>query len=171
VELERVGAPDPERLVGIGGRAGQQRRAVGQLEGVAVPLERGEGARRVAEDRVAGGCGCQLDGQEADLGPLPLVDPRAERGGQELRPEADAPDRHVGLDRLAQQPLLVTEPWMTRVLVGAHRAAHHHDRRELAPVGQRLALVELDAHKVEPARAQLVLERGRRFAGDVLKDE
>ena len=125
----------------------------------------------LAEDRIGGGRGRELDGEEADLGPLARVHPRAERAGQQLRTEADAPDRHIRLDGLAEQPLLGGEPGVLVLLVGAHGAAHHDDRRKLPPVGQRIALVELDPEELEPARAQLVLERGRRLAGDVLQDE
>src|SRR6185503_9232065 len=57
------------------------------------------------------------------------------------------------------------------LLVGPHRAAHHDDRGELPPVRQRIALVELDPDEVESARAQLVLERRRWLARDVLQDE
>ena len=60
---------------------------------------------------------------------------------------------------------------MRLVLVRAHRPAHHDQAREPAPVGRRLALVELDPDQIEPAGAQLVLEGGRRLAGDVLKGE
>ena len=56
-------------------------------------------------------------------------------------------------------------------LVGAHRTAHDHEPRELAPVRERVALVELHAHQVEATGAQLVLERRRRLAGDVLQHE
>jgi hypothetical protein len=57
------------------------------------------------------------------------------------------------------------------LLVGPHRAAHHDQAGEPAPVGQRIALVELHALEREPAREQLVLERRRRLALDVLDGE
>ena len=123
------------------------------------------------EHRIVGRGARELDRQHAHLRLLAAVDARAEGRREQLRPEADAPDRHVGLHGVAEQSLLLDEPRVVRLVVGAHRTAHHHDRGELAPVRQRIALVELHPGHVEAPRAQLVLERGRRFAGDVLKDE
>ena len=87
---------------------------------------------------------------QADLGLLTPVHPCPERRGEQLGAEADAPHRSVRLHGLAQQALLLHEPRMVGLVVGAHRAAHHHDRRKLPPIRQRLALVELDASHVEP---------------------
>ena len=52
VELHAVGTRDPERLVRVGGRAGQPHGAFREVEGVAVPLKRHEVVRRAAENRV-----------------------------------------------------------------------------------------------------------------------
>jgi hypothetical protein len=57
------------------------------------------------------------------------------------------------------------------LLVGPHRPAHDDRGREVAPVGQRFPLVELNARQPEAAGAQLVLERRGWLAGDVLEDE
>jgi hypothetical protein len=57
------------------------------------------------------------------------------------------------------------------VVARAHRAAHDDHRVELAPVGKRLDLVELDPVQPRPALEHHVLIRARRLAGDVLKDE
>ena len=99
------------------------------------------------------------------------VHARAERRGQQLHAEADAEERAPGLDRLADQPLLGAEPGMLGVVAGAHRPAHRQHRVELAPVGQRLALVELDRDRLDPALAHHLREDARVLAGDVLEDE
>jgi hypothetical protein len=145
------------------------RKAWCRYERVAVPLERRHAAGSVAEDRIRGGRLGQLDREHADLRLGAGVHARAERGGEELRAEAHAPHGHVPLDGLAEEALLAREPRVAVVPVRGHRAAHHDDADEVAPVGQAVALVQLDPHQVEAASAQLVLERCRRLAGDVLQ--
>jgi hypothetical protein len=169
VELEAVRAPHPEGLVSVRRRAGEERGALREVERVTVPLERRHAAGSVAEDRILGGRLGQLDREHADLRLGAGVHARAERGGEQLRAEAHAPHRHVALDGLAEEALLAGKPRVAVVLVRAHRAAHHDDAGEVAPVRQGVARVQLDPHQVEASRAQLVLERRRRLAGDVLQ--
>ncbi len=144
----------------------------GQVEGVAVPLERRERLRGVAEDRVAGCRGGQLDAAAAR--------PPPRRPGYTRAPSAAASSwaprqtPQTGCPARAASPIArfsASEPRVRVLLVGAHRPAHDDQPVELAPVGQRLALVELHPRQVVPARAQLVLERRRRLAGDVLEGE
>ena len=92
-----------------------------------------------------------------------------------LRPAAARPGIHPrpggqpsGFADHAASPRRAT---VSALLVRAHRPAHHDRGRELPPVGQRLALVELDPHQVAAARAQLVLEGGGWLARDVLQSE
>ena len=128
VELEPVRVAVRERLVAVHGRAGQEGGALGQVEGIAVPLERRE-ARRGAREAWADG--------------------RAARCGEQLRPETDPPDRVAGARRLGDDALLLGQPRMRIVLVGAHRTAHHDHPVELAPVGRRFA------HRGTPAAAAI----------------
>ena len=67
--------------------------------------------------------------------------------------------------------LLAGKPRERGVVVRGHRPAHGHDRVESAPVGERLALVELHAMQLRTALAEHVLEHARRLAGDVLEDQ
>ena len=83
-------------------RPRQQVGSVGQVEGFAVPVEDRRVRRQAADDRVAGVA--DPDRPEADLGRRPGADLGAERGGDQLRAEADAEDRLVRLDR-RRQPL------------------------------------------------------------------
>ena len=136
-----------------------------------MPLERGKAARRLAEHRIGGRLGGELDLEHADLRLGSGIDARSERAGEQLRSQAHAPDRVAGLGGFPERPLLGRQPGMRVLLVGAHRPAHDDRGGKLAPVGERVALVALCPHQVEAARAQLVLEGGRRLAGDVLQDE
>jgi hypothetical protein len=67
--------------------------------------------------------------------------------------------------------LLGAEPGIAVLLIGAHRAAHHHERREPAPVGQLVCAVHEHARERDPALAQLVLVDGRGLAVRVLQHE
>ena len=109
--------------------------------------------------------------EQADLRPLGRVDAGAERRRQQLHPEADAEERPAGLDRLAHQLALGREPRVVGVVAGAHRPAHRQHRVELAPVGQRLALVDLDRDRLGAALAHHLAEHPGVLAGDVLEDE
>ena len=150
MKLQPVRALEAKGLVRIGRRAGQQRRAVGQVEAVTVPLERGEFPRRAAEHRVLGGSASQLHGQQAHLGLVRRVDAGSEGSGQHLRAQAYAPDRVAGPSRLSDLTLLLDEPGMSALLVGPHGPAHDDGGRKVPPVGQRIALVELTLTRSRP---------------------
>ena len=69
VELQAVGAvAEPEGLILVGVVAGQAHRALGQVEGVAVPVHAGQRRGRRTEDRVTDGLGRQVDLAHAVLG-------------------------------------------------------------------------------------------------------
>ena len=114
---------------------------------------------------------CHWSVGKSDLGRRAGIDRGAEGGREQLRAEADAPDGVPGPRRRGDRALLLDQPRVRVLLVGAHRPAHDDQAVELAPVGQRLALVELHPRQLEATREQLVLERRRWLAGDVLERE
>ena len=103
VELHAVRVAEAECLVGIRRRAGEQHRAVRQVERVAVPLQRRELAGQPLQHRVGRALVGQRDRQHADLGLRPGVDACAEAGGEQLDAEARAPVRHAVAHRVADQ--------------------------------------------------------------------
>ena len=125
---------------------------------------------RGGEHRILRAFGSERDGEEPDLRLWPRIHARSERGGEELDAETHSPERDARANGLADQLLLGGEPRQLGVVVGGHRPAHRDDRVEPSPVGERFALVELDAMELRTAFAQHVLEDARRLAGDVLED-
>ena len=96
----------------------------------------------------------------ADLRARGRADARADRTRDQLRAEADAEQRHLAVDRLADEVGLVGEPRVLAVLVGVHRAAEHHDRVVVFRSVEGRGVVR-DADAVEPVAALLddVLEQ------------
>ena len=94
--------------------------------------------RELREHRIAARGLREVDGQEADLRTRPLVDAGAEADREQLGTETGAEERDAGVDRLADQSLLVAQPRQALLVVDAHRAAHRHDQVELAPVRKLL---------------------------------
>ena len=126
---------------------------------------------RPANSGSASPLGGQRHVADADLRHRARVHVRAERRREQLHAEAGAEERHAGRDGLADQHLLTHQPGMVGLVVGAHRAAHRDDRVESAPVGQPLALVELDADDLRAAFPHHVLVDGGRLTGDVLEHQ
>ncbi len=135
VELQRVGRSEHVGLLLVELRAGQPHRSLGQLVGVAMPLQRPERRRHSPEYRVRAAAAVRLTGQHAELRPRPRGDPGAEARGQQLRPEAHPPEGLARPDGLADQAALARQPGMSVVFAGAHRAPHRDDPSEVAPVG------------------------------------
>src|SRR5262245_1998934 len=113
----------------------------------------------------------ELDLQQSHPGALGLLHPGAQRGGEQLRSQADAEHRTPGAGRVGDQLALGRQPGMVGIVAGAHRAPHRQHRVELAPVGQRLAPVELDRGRLHPPLAHHLREDPRVLTGDVLEDE
>ena len=137
-----------------------------------MPLQRDQRLGHPGEQRMRAALVGQLDRQQPDLGAVrhrPHLG--AERGRQQLHPEADAEERLAVVDRLPHQLLLGAKPRVLGLVVGAHRPAHRQHRVELAPVRQRLALVELDGDRLHPALLDHLGEDAGVLAGDVLQDQ
>ena len=170
MELDGVGSRTPaEGLAGIGRRAREGHRPVGEVECLAVPLERQQLARQPGEHRIDRRGVAERDREDPDLGRGSGIHARAEASGQQLRPEAGAEERHAGANRVGDQQLLRREPF--EWVVDAHRTAHRDDRVELAPVRKPLARIDLDAVDLGIALPQDVLVGPRRLAGDVLEHQ
>ena len=86
---------------------------------------------------------------EADLRPLALPHLGAESPRQELRPEADAEDRHLAAHRLRQPLALVAERRVGLEVVDAHRAAHRDDPVDLVVRRQRVAGERFDLEHLD----------------------
>jgi hypothetical protein len=136
-----------------------------------VPLERRKARGETAEHRVFSPSVRQVHVEHADLGGRSGIHARPEARREQLAPQAGAEEGQARAHGLAYAAALGHEPRVVRVVARAHRAAHHNHAVELAPVGKRLALVQL--HPVQPsaALAHDVLVGARRLAGDVLKDK
>ena len=173
VELQPVRALVREGLVSVGRRAGEQRRAVGEIEGVAVPLEAsGSCAGASSNTGSLPASWRQLDRQQAHLGLLAGIDARAERGREQLRAEADAPDRD-GRPRPPREAR-ASRRRATGARPPRRRPSARPSRsppRTRARSGSGSPSSSSTRSSVEPARAQLVLERRRRLARDVLDGE
>src|SRR5947209_1146039 len=109
--------------------------------------------------------------QHADLRRRAGRAPRAEACGQQLRAEADAPDRHSAGDGTCDQLFFWDEPGQPLILIRTHRAAHRDQPVEAVEPRNRLSLIDLDAHELTAPRQQLVLVGARRLTRDVLEHE
>ena len=173
VELHAVRALEAERLVRVGGRSSASRTAPSGRSNVSpCHCSVSELVRRIPrtpdppEPRPV-----MLTGRSPTSGSGPGIDPRSERGRQQLHAETDAPVRRPRAHGVADRTLLLRQPGEGRVVVDGHRTAHRHDRVEPAPVGERITLVELDSVQLDATLVQHVLEDARRLARDVLEDE
>ncbi len=151
MELDAIRTSHAEGLVGIRGRPGESSGAVRKVERVAVPLEREDLLRQACEHGVGAPGGRERDREDSHLGRRSGIHTCPEAGCEELDTEADTPVRLVCRHCLRDEALLAREPRQRRIVDGAHRPAHRDDRVELTPVGQRLALVELDAGELDAA--------------------
>ena len=136
-----------------------------------MPLQRDELVGQRGEHRIDPRRLGEANREHADLGPGAGEGPCTEARGEELRAQADAPERRPGANRLADESLLRGQPGEAVVLVGAHRPAHDDDAGEITPVREWIAVVEFDAVDRRSPLQQLVLEGGGGLAGDVLEDE
>ena len=169
VELHAQVRANREGLVGAGRVAGDPRGALGQCEGLEMPLagrQLGHIAQPVARQRVVGA----RDLAPADLGHRVVGDDRTQRASQHLAAQAVAEHRHVARHGVAQQRVGTVQE--RQVVVGAHAAAEHGDGVEGAGIHRHL-VTRLDvAHgEVETARLQPGGEVGRAVVGLRLQDQ
>ena len=172
MELHAVGALEAERLVRVRRRAARRTAPSGRSKVSPCHCRVTRSPSNSPNTGSARPSSVRSTGSRPTSGSVARIDTRAERRGEQLHPEADAPvgrSRSHGLADRAASPSV--EPGQLRVVVRGHRPAHGHDGVELAPVGKRLALVELDAVQLDAALAQDVLEDAGRLAGDVLQDQ
>lgn len=100
------------------------------------------------------------------------VHTRAERGGEELRAEADAERRDLARDRSAQDLDLVLEVPVAVPLVDVHRAAEDDDPGIAANVYLRCRLAcEVHIPDSQAGVTQERIEYAERLARHVLQDE
>ena len=137
MEEHTPGVPHSESLVLRLRRGGEESRAIGEVEDVAVPMQDACVGRETADDRV--GWVEYLHCREADLGPLSRFHPGAERTRQELSAEADSQHRHVPPNRTRQPTALDRQRRVTIEFVDVHRPAHRQDTGDLVMFGQRVA--------------------------------
>ena len=118
-------------------------------------MERRDGLAEAAEHRVAGGRGQQPHRRRPDLGDAAGVDAAAEREREQLRPEADAVERHVVGDGAADQVELGPEPVEVGGGEQAHRAAEGDDTVDALERGRyRIAGLAVDQHHLGAAVGQ-----------------
>ncbi|VXB61700.1 hypothetical protein PLANTIT3_50425 [Plantibacter sp. T3] len=171
VELRREDPVlDPERLVRRRRRRCEDRRSIGSLDDVAVPVQHRQPLAPHAEFAL---------GQELDVADTHFMrGRRVKRGSEgrrdELMPETDPEHRDAEHGRIAHQ--LRFEP-ETRVLLHverAHRATEEDEPVEPGDLARRRQLTTLDdgvQRPVDPRRRQHLAEHRRSFPGDVLQDE
>ena len=173
VELQAVGGlAVAESLVRAVGVRSEVNGAVGDLEGVPVPLEDGFDVAEVGEEGVLPTRSRALDPGPADLLHRVGANLGAERLGEELRPEADAEDRHLALDRLGDQLDFACEVGVLFDLVDVHGAAEHD--HSVVPLEARARMgfaAEIHVAVAKTVVAQQGIEGAEDFVGDMLKDE
>ena len=98
-----------------------------------MPLERDELRRKLREHRIAARGLREVDGQEADLRTRPLVDAGAEADREQLGAETGPEERDAGVDRLADQSLLVALAMSSLMATGTQASVIS---RNIAGVGQ-----------------------------------
>ena len=151
-------------------------RALGEVEGLAVPVQhgrvRGEGEAwrgallaLVALFRAAGG-----DLEPADLLCRVAIDACAVRAGDQLCAQADAEHRPAARDHVRDEALLRDQPGEFRLVIDAHRPAHHHEQLDRGRVGQRRRFPQAGRADVRAARGEPVADVARAFEGDMLQD-
>ena len=109
-----------------------------------MPLQRRKASGQVAEHGIAETGLCELDVEHAHLGRVAGVDPATEAGREQLAPEARAEEGLPGAHGSGDGFPLGDEPRVVGIVARAHRTAHHDHCVELAPVGKRLSLIELN---------------------------
>lgn len=152
----------------VGGR--EQRRAFGEIEGVAVPMENGHG-RAVRFEMAQRGSASRLGQRErrpAEFRLARRIHPRAERPRDELRPETDAERRQTGRDALFEHREQRREMGIVGVFVRADRPAEHDEQRRIERIGR----IDAPAPDVEIAHemtaiAEDVFETAQIFEIDV----
>ena len=108
----------------------------------------------------------------ADLAHVVRPHVRAQRGGQQLRAQADAEDGNVALQRFLDGGDLGGQMRKVIRLVHVHRAAEHDEAVVAADVRLLLRLArEIDVADAEAVPAQHGVEQSEGFAGGVLEDE
>lgn len=142
MEEHPPGVSDPESLVLRPCRRGEEIRAIGKVEDVAMPMQDACAGGETADDRV--GWVEYLHCRKADLEPFPRFHPSAERARQELSAETDSQHRNVLPDRARQPVALDFQRWVAIELVDVHRPTHRQDTGDLAMVGKRVAGKGLD---------------------------
>ena len=135
-----------------------------------MPLERRASSGAAREDGVGERLRGQRDREQPDLRRGPGVDRPPRLAASSCAPR-QAPQNGVPARTASAISALLLASQAVDLVVDAHRAAHRDDRLELAPVGQRVAVVELDAVDVGAALEQHVLVVAGRLAGDVLEHE
>ena len=126
---------DAEGLVAAGGAGEQRDGALGQVEGVVVPLHRRHLGRRAGEQRVGGGLGRRGQRDDAELRGGAEMDLGAPGAGQELAAEADAEHGPAGGGVGAGEVEQGGEVAAAVVVVGVHRTAQDQEAVMVGGVG------------------------------------
>src|SRR5437764_1146975 len=134
-----------------------------------VELEHLDVRREAAEHRIPPSVRREEHLTRAELGLRTEVDTRTECGRKELRAETDAEVRDAGEHGLADRALLVDEPRELLFLPHAHRTAHHEEEVVVAPVGERLALLQPDGVDVDAPLLEDVAEDADRVGAQMLE--
>ena len=148
MELQAVGeAPEAERLVLVAVTGSQVHRAVGDGEGVTVPVDDRHTTPLGTEHSIGSTLGGELDLSHTDLGCRPRRHRRSQGGRQQLRSQAHPEHRHVRRDRLGDPHALGVEPRELLGVVHAHGAPH--DDGTTDPRRRREGVADVESHHVE----------------------
>ena len=172
VALDAVRDPaEPDGLILIARRSGKANRAHRQREVVGMPLAHVEVGREAAEHRIPAGRRREKDLVDPELGLHSAVAVRAEGRREQLRAKAHTEIRDAGEHRLANRLLLGRDPGMLVVVPHVHARAHDDEEVVLAPVGDRLTLVEHDPVDRDPAPVQHIAVDADRIGTQVFERE
>jgi len=169
MELEGVGkVPQAECLIPVEIALREKNPSLGHVEGLFVPVDDRYRVPVWPHDQVSLPFGRQGNLADSHLENGAALHARVEGGREKLGSEANAEDRELALDRVAQEPTLMHQMRVVGSIVYAHGAPHHDDTADFIHAGDGVALVHSVESELEAARRSLAGDGSRALPGHVL---
>lgn len=152
---------------------GEVNRVWREVEGIAVPVQRGEGLWQYRGGGIGGGgarwSGHRMDGPPADLAVPGRIDPLTEGAGDELGTQAEAEDRLSGVDGLANVLFFGPQKAVLLFIIDGHGPTQNHKQSLRVRLRQRLGQPEPVCGGWQSVGMGPVGNGGRSFEGHMLK--